>query len=58
MISARITFLDETMETKEFSNYLEMYDYIKLNGTDIQILEVDNIEGSNNNRPAFWCEKR
>ena len=57
MIRVKLEYTSGTTEEKQFSNDLEMFDYIKTNGYSIQTMEVDD-EGSNNNRPAFWCEKR
>jgi|Laugrefa1bdmlbdn_1035148.scaffolds.fasta_scaffold06785_3 hypothetical protein len=57
MIRVKLEYTSGTTEEKQFSNNLEMFDYIKTNGYSIQTMEVDD-EGSNNNRPAFWCEKR
>lgn len=57
MIRTKLEYIDGKTEEKQFSNYMEMFNYVKTQGYNIQTMEVD-VESSNNNRPAFWCEKR
>lgn len=57
MIRTKLEYIDGKTEEKQFSNYMEMFNYVKTHGYNIQTMEVD-VESSNNNRPAFWCEKR
>ena len=57
MIRVKLEYIGGTVEEKQFSNHLEMFNYIRTNGYNIQTMEVDD-EGGSNNRPAFWCEKR
>ena len=57
MIRVRLTMTDDTTKECEFNNYNELFNYLSMHNSTIQTMEVD-VEDSNNNRPAFWCEKR
>ena len=57
MIRVRLTMTDDTTKECEFNNYNELFNYLGMHNSTIQTMEVD-VEDSNNNRPAFWCEKR
>ena len=56
MIQVRVVFNDGVVSDGSYENYEEVAAYIMEHSSNITTMEVD-IEGSDNNRPAFWCEK-
>lgn len=56
MIRTRVIFNDGVVSEGFFENHDELCEYIIEQSPNIVTLEVD-VENSNNNRPAFWCEE-
>jgi hypothetical protein len=56
VIRTRVMFIDGIISEGQFFDMDELSSYIKSWGNNILTLEVD-VESSDNNRPAFWCEE-
>jgi hypothetical protein len=56
MIRVRAMMIDGITTEGSYDNIQELSEYIEKYSVNIKTLEVD-IESSDNNRPAFWCEE-
>lgn len=56
MIRTRVIFNDGIVSEGQFFDMDELTSYIRTWSNNIRTLEVD-VEDSDNNRPAFWCEE-